>query len=383
MTVAQKNAIGGKGPWGDRVDEAGTREGMAAKSGPNNPGRRTTGDKVQRLQRRLWIAAKRSSGRRFHAFYSLLWRSDLLLEAWKRVKANRGAAGVDSVTLVAIEQNGVGSFLEAIASSLRAGTYRPSVVLRRYIPKADGKRRPLGIPTVRDRVVQMAARLLMEPVFEADFLPCSYGFRPKRSATMALEALRVRGAKGGHYVFDADIRDYFGSIDHEKLMKLVAKRISDQRVINCTPLRWSRAPAARCVASRESRPSRRPRRGAGRQGHRSHRREAGRLPCGARSAHEGRRAEREARGCGEGRRAAPDALQSPLVSLPGQRRDRPEKPRRQGPRSRGDRAGLLRLSVAVWTGTVDAVGRRAELNASRRVLCAKPQGESSPSDPVQ
>jgi group II intron reverse transcriptase/maturase len=231
MMVAQKNAAGGKGPWGDRVDEAGTREGMAAKSGPNNPGRRTTGDKVQRLQRRLWIAAKRSSGRRFHAFYNHLWRSDVLQEAWKRVKANRGAGGVDSVTIAAIEQSGVGSFLEAIAVSLRAGTYRPSVVLRRYIPKADGKRRPLGIPTVRDRVVQMAAKLLMEPVFEADFLPCSYGFRPKRSATMALEALRVRGAKGGHHVLDADIRDYFGSIDHDKLMKLVAKRISDRRVL--------------------------------------------------------------------------------------------------------------------------------------------------------
>jgi group II intron reverse transcriptase/maturase len=231
MMVAQKNAIGGKDPCGGRVDEAGKREGMAAKSGPNDPGRRSSGDKVQQLQRRLWIAAKRSSGRRFHAFYNHLWRSDVLLEAWKRVKANRGAAGVDSVTIVAIEQNGVESFIEAIATSLRAGTYRPSVVLRRYIPKADGKRRPLGIPTVRDRVVQMAAKLLMEPVFEADFLPCSYGFRPKRSATMALEVLRERGAKGGHHVLDADIRDYFGSIDHEKLMKLVAKRISDRRVL--------------------------------------------------------------------------------------------------------------------------------------------------------
>jgi hypothetical protein len=184
--VAQNNAIGAKGPCGVDVDEAGKREGMAATSGPNHPDRRNPVDKVQRLQRRLWIAAKRSPGRRFHALYDHVWRSDVLPTAWKRVKCNKGAAGVDSMTIAAIEQSGVESFLEGIGSALRAGTYRPAVVLRRYIPKADGTRRPLGIPTIRDRVVQMAAKLVMEPIFEADFLPCSYGFRPKRSATMAL-----------------------------------------------------------------------------------------------------------------------------------------------------------------------------------------------------
>lgn len=229
--VATKNAIGGKGPCGGHVGGAGKREGMAAKSGPNDPVGRRSSDKVRQLQRRLWVAAKRSPGRRFHALYNHISRSDVLLEAWKRVRANKGAAGVDAMTLVEVEQYGVERFLEELGVALRDGTYRAAVVLRRYIPKADGRKRPLGIPTVRDRVVQMAAKLVLEPIFEADFLPCSYGFRPKRSATMALETLRKQGAKGGHHVLDADIRDYFGSIDHDKLMKLVARRVSDRRVL--------------------------------------------------------------------------------------------------------------------------------------------------------
>jgi RNA-directed DNA polymerase len=231
MMNAQNNAFGAKGLCGGDVDGAGKREGMAAKSGPNDPGRRKPNEEVRRLQRRLWAAAKRSSGRRFHALYAHISRSDVLEEAWKRVRCNKGAAGVDALTIADIERSGVEDFLAEIESELRAGEYRPRVVMRRYIPKADGKRRPLGIPTVRDRVVQMAAKIVLEPIFEADFLPCSYGFRPKRSATMALEILRKRGAKGGHHVLDADIRDYFGSIDHEKLMKLVSKRISDRRVL--------------------------------------------------------------------------------------------------------------------------------------------------------
>jgi group II intron reverse transcriptase/maturase len=186
---------------------------------------------VRQLQRRLWAAAKRAPGRRFHALYGHLWRDDVLREAWKRVRRNRGAAGIDGQSIRDVEQYGVERFLEELGRALRAGTYRPDVVRRRYIPKARGKERPLGIPTVRDRVAQMAAKLVLEPVFEADFLPCSYGFRPKRGATMALETLRKAGAKGGHHVLDADIRDYFGSLDHDKLMKLVARRVSDQRML--------------------------------------------------------------------------------------------------------------------------------------------------------
>jgi group II intron reverse transcriptase/maturase len=229
--AATNNAAGGKGPWGGHVDEAGTREGMAGRTGPNDPGGRRPREKVQQLQRQLWAGAKRAPGRRFHALYDHTWRSDVLHEAWRRVRQNRGAAGIDGQSILDVEQYGVERFLGELGAALRAGKYRATVVRRRYIPKADGRKRPLGIPTVRDRVAQMAAKLVLEPIFEADFLPCSYGFRPKRSALMALETLRKAGAKGGHHVLDADIRDYFGSIDHDKLMKLVTRRVSDRRML--------------------------------------------------------------------------------------------------------------------------------------------------------
>jgi len=229
--AATNNAAGGKGHERGRVGEEGKRKGMTGKTGSNSPERRKPIDNVRQLRRRLWAAAKRSPERRFHALYDRMWRGDVLHEAWKRVRANRGSAGLDAQTIAEVEQHGTERFLEELGGVLRAGEYRPSATLRRYIPKADGKQRPLGIPTVRDRVVQMAAKLVLEPIFEADFLPCSYGFRPKRSATMALEVLRKQGAKGGHHVLDADIRDYFGSIDHDKLMKLVARRVSDRKIL--------------------------------------------------------------------------------------------------------------------------------------------------------
>jgi len=197
-------------------------------------------DKVRELQRKLWVCAKRSKTRRFHALYDRIYRSDVLWEAWRRVRSNGGAAGVDQTTLRSIAEQGVTQFLEGIQADLKAGEYRPSPVRRQYIPKADGKQRPLGIPTVRDRVVQMAAKIMIEPIFEADFEASSFGFRPKKSATEALETIRIAGNQGHDFVVDADIKGYFDSIDQEKLMVLVGERISDRRVLKLIR-QWLRA----------------------------------------------------------------------------------------------------------------------------------------------
>ena len=212
---------------------------MGGRTDPNHPRGRTASDKVRQLQRCLWAGAKQSPGRRFHALYDRIHRSDVLWEAWKRVKANKGSAGVDRESIDMVEQHGPETLIQGIQADLQAGAYRPKAVLRRYIPKADGKRRPLGIPCVRDRVVQMAAKLVIEPLFEADFRECSFGFRPRRGAIQALEVLRLQGTKCNH-VLDMDIKDYFGSIDHELLLKFAARRISDRRVLKLLRL-WLEA----------------------------------------------------------------------------------------------------------------------------------------------
>jgi RNA-directed DNA polymerase len=231
----------GKGPDFGHVGDGGKREGMTGTAPSIYPqGQHVPPVKVRQLQNRLWAAAKQSEGRRFHALYDRIYRSDVLWEAWQRVRANRGAAGVDQVTLGVVEAYGVERMLAELQDSLRAGVYHPAPVRRVEIPKPDGSKRPLGIPTVIDRVCQQAAKIVLEPVFEADFLPCSFGFRPKRSATDALERIRVGFNEGCQFVFEADIRDFFGSLDQDRLLGLVEQRVSDRRVLKLLR-QWLRA----------------------------------------------------------------------------------------------------------------------------------------------
>ena len=202
-----------------------------------------TPEKVRELQRKLYQKAKQQKEYRFYLFYDKVYSLDILTHAYNLVKANKGAPGVDGETFERIEERegGVEQYLEAIAGEHRRREYKPQPVRRVYIPKAGGGKRPLGIPTIRDRVVQMAAKVVIEPIFEADFQENSYGFRPKRSAHQAVDDVSKHLLQGKMDVIDADISKYFDNIPHDKLLQLVAKRIVDKNILKLIKM-WLKAP---------------------------------------------------------------------------------------------------------------------------------------------
>ena len=202
-----------------------------------------TPQKILELQQKLYQKAKQEKKFRFYLLYDKVSRLDILTHAFSQVKANKGSCGVDGLTFEALEgmEGGAELYLTRIAQELRTKAYKPMPVRRVYIPKADGSKRPLGIPTIKDRVVQMATKLVIEPIFEADFEDYSYGFRPEKNAHQAMDDISLNLRKGKVEVIDADISKYFDSIPHDRLLQRVARRIVDKNILRLIKM-WLKAP---------------------------------------------------------------------------------------------------------------------------------------------
>ncbi len=202
----------------------------------------TTPEKIRTLQRKPYTKAKQEPAYRFYALYDKISREDILSHAWRLVRSNGGSPGVDGISFEAIESGeGVESYLRNLARDLKEKTYRAQPVRRVMIPKADGSMRPLGIPTIRDRIAQMAVKLIIEPIFEADFCEHSYGFRPKRSAHDAIDDIANTLWAGYTQVIDADLSKYFDTIPHAKLLAVIAERIVDGGILALIK-QWLKAP---------------------------------------------------------------------------------------------------------------------------------------------
>ena len=234
------NARGAKEPYRKRAE---VRRGETRLGESHTTETRHLPEKLTRLRQKLHQKAKQEPKFRFYALYDRIYRRDTLEAAWSQVRANKGAAGVDGVTIdqVVNSEDGAAGLIDEIHQALRSKTYKPQAIRRVYIPKPDGRQRPLGIPTVRDRVVQMATLLILEPIFDANFEDCSYGFRPGRRAHQALDAIQNHVKSGFTEVYDADLKGYFDTIPHDKLMKVLEHRIADRSVLKLIRM-WLRAP---------------------------------------------------------------------------------------------------------------------------------------------